>query len=201
MTHDGGFGRWVYARRRELGVTQKKLARLVGCSPVTIQKIEEGRRRPSPHLAEALATHLDITADHHGLFLEAARQPSPVERTPAPPGRTPVVPVPVTPLLGRDHERVALTDLLVQTPRRLVTLTGSPGVGKSRLAEELAHDLLAAFDEVQFTGLAALTSPGQVWPDVARGFGLSGGSGPLLDRLGTRLGRAGCCWCWTISST
>src|SRR3954453_21580562 len=47
------------------------------------------------------------------------------------------VPVPLTPLIGRARELVAVADTLQRT--RLVTLTGPGGVGKTRLGRELAR--------------------------------------------------------------
>jgi hypothetical protein len=43
------------------------------------------------------------------------------------------LPVPATPLLGREQEAAAIEDLVVREGVRLVTLTGPGGVGKSRL--------------------------------------------------------------------
>ncbi|MEZ4562360.1 MAG: tetratricopeptide repeat protein [Thermomicrobiales bacterium] len=51
------------------------------------------------------------------------------------------LPVPLTSLIGRDHELEGLENLLRRTPARLVTITGPGGIGKTRLALELAHRL------------------------------------------------------------
>jgi hypothetical protein len=51
------------------------------------------------------------------------------------------LPVPATPLLGREQEAVAVEDLVVREGVRLVTLTGPGGVGKTRLAVEAARRL------------------------------------------------------------
>src|SRR5918911_1560417 len=55
------------------------------------------------------------------------------------------VPVPPTPLLGREHELAALADLVRRDDVRLVTLTGPGGIGKTRLALELARRLAPEF--------------------------------------------------------
>ncbi len=60
-------------RRKALDLTQDDLARLVGCAAVTIQKIEEGRRRPSKHVAALLADHLAIAEEEREAFLRLAR--------------------------------------------------------------------------------------------------------------------------------
>src|SRR6266540_4028690 len=67
------FGRWLRHRRRMLDLTQDELAQRVGCSVVTIRKIETDERRPSKQIAERLATCLDIPPADHPAFLQAAR--------------------------------------------------------------------------------------------------------------------------------
>ena len=54
------FNIWIKRRRRALDLTQEDLAERVGCSTVTIQKIELGERRPSKQVALRLAECLGI---------------------------------------------------------------------------------------------------------------------------------------------
>src|ERR1700729_2625407 len=64
------------------------------------------------------------------------------------------VPVPATPLLGREQESAAVEDLVAREGARLVTLTGPGGVGKSRLMVEAARRLGAGFaDGARFIDL------------------------------------------------
>ena len=94
------------------------------------------------------------------------------------------LPVPVTPLVGRDQEAAEVGDLVVQEGVRLVTLTGPGGVGKSRLAVEVAGQLEPGFaDGVRFVDLAAVPAAGLVVAAVAAGLGLSTSGGTLLSDL------------------
>jgi predicted ATPase len=81
-------------------------------------------------------------------------------------------PVPLTAIVGREQETAALRDLLLRRTARLVTLTGPGGVGKTRLAIEVASGLDGGFDSVAFVPLAATGDPGLVVATVARAVGL-----------------------------
>jgi predicted ATPase/class 3 adenylate cyclase len=95
-----------------------------------------------------------------------------------------MVPVPVTPLAGREREAAAVVDLVVREGVRLVTLTGPGGVGKSRLAVEAAERLGPGFaDGVRFVELAAVPAADLVAAAVAAGLGLTTSAGWLLADL------------------
>ena len=49
--------------RKNRNLTQLELARLIGVSQVSISKIESGKRRPSPEVAQRIAHHFDLTTD------------------------------------------------------------------------------------------------------------------------------------------
>jgi predicted ATPase/class 3 adenylate cyclase len=83
------------------------------------------------------------------------------------------LPVPGTPLLGRERELEAVTDLIVGAGARLVTLTGPGGTGKTRLAMQAASELSDAFaDGAFFVALAPLRDTTAVRAAVAEAIGL-----------------------------
>jgi non-specific serine/threonine protein kinase len=76
-------------------------------------------------------------------------------------------------LLGRDEAVRAVVALARRPDVRLVTLTGSGGIGKTRLAIRAANDLLDDFaDGVWFVRLSRLTDPSLVIPTIAETLGL-----------------------------
>jgi predicted ATPase/Tfp pilus assembly protein PilF len=86
------------------------------------------------------------------------------------PAHTP--PAPLLPLIGREAEVCDVLNLL-QTAR-LVTLLGAPGIGKSRLALEVAHESMPYFaDGVAFIPLADVAAPADVPYAVLRALALT----------------------------
>jgi predicted ATPase/DNA-binding CsgD family transcriptional regulator len=79
------------------------------------------------------------------------------------------VPVPLTPLLGREHEVAALRQLLRRPDVRLVTCVGPAGVGKTRLVLHLARELKPRFaDGTAVVSLASIRDPALVLPTIAQ---------------------------------
>ncbi|HKI57861.1 MAG TPA: AAA family ATPase [Trueperaceae bacterium] len=70
---DALFGHWLRRRRKSLDLTQKELARRVGCSPATIRKLEADERRPSKHVAAAIAGILGVPDSERDAFVRFAR--------------------------------------------------------------------------------------------------------------------------------
>ena len=83
------------------------------------------------------------------------------------------LPAPETVLVGRRHELDHVGALLRVEGARLVTLTGAGGIGKTRLAVQIAHDLAEVFpDGVFFVDLAPLREPAFLPSAIARALGL-----------------------------
>ncbi len=81
---------------------------------------------------------------------------------------------PLTLFVGREKERRALTRLLPTC--RLLTLTGLGGVGKTRLAKRLSHELAPLYaDGITLVDLAPLNEARQVDEAVATALGAGGG--------------------------
>lgn len=183
---DYSFGTWVKRRRKALDLTQQELAQRVGCSLATIVKIEADQRRPSHQIAELLAEHLVIPTDQRDLFLKIARQVKgianldtlpplsthpPLSQIDPPKYNIPVSP---SPLIGREHEITMILQQLHNPACRLLTLTGPGGVGKTRLALEVAHTLRDHFPQgVFFVPLAGVTAPEFFLPAISESIGLT----------------------------
>jgi predicted ATPase len=99
------------------------------------------------------------------------------------------LPVQLTSFVGREKELKSVADGLISA--RLVTLTGTGGVGKTRLAVHAAAELLAGYpDGAWLCELAAVADPGSMLHVVAVSLGLAPGSGVVLaDDIAEFIGR------------
>lgn len=90
------------------------------------------------------------------------------------------VPQSLTPLVGRTHEVAQVVALLIESPVRLLTLTGPGGTGKTRLSLQVANQLQTSFEHgVHFVGLAAISDPELVPTAIAQALGVKEAVGDL----------------------
>lgn len=152
MTEIVSFGEWLQKRRNQLGLTRKALAQQVGCSPVTIKKIERDERRPSVQIARLLAQHLQIPESEQDTFIRRARgeyvpgldvpaqtavKPLPQFLTEEkPPDSTPI------PFVAREQELGVLQAALDSAQAgqgQLLFVIGGAGRGKTMLMQAFAR--------------------------------------------------------------
>jgi predicted ATPase len=95
------------------------------------------------------------------------------------------LPAPLTTLVGREREVAAACTLLRQSSIRLLTLTGPPGVGKTRLGLQVAAELRDTFtDGVIFVALEPIRDPDLVISTIAQALSMREvGSQPLIESL------------------
>jgi transcriptional regulator with XRE-family HTH domain len=190
MDAPASFGGWLKLRRWTLDLTQDAHARQVGCSVVTIPKLESDERRPSRQIAERLADALGIAPHERASFISLARAQPTLADAPPPdplPGSAPErtrtnLPLQLTRLIGRKADVAAIRRALLRVATRLLTLTAS-GVGKTRLALHIATEVHPAFaDGVCFVELAPIHDPDLVIAAIAQALGLREiGDHPLAE--------------------
>jgi non-specific serine/threonine protein kinase len=122
---------------------------------------ESARRSPEPLPHSPLAALAEAPAPGHPSVHAAARQPLPPLGLPVtPPNNLPLQP---TRFIGREQAIADVKRLLAEAP--LVTLTGAGGVGKTRLALQVAAELLEEYrDGVWVVELASVTAPTSGYP-------------------------------------
>ncbi|MDQ4128173.1 MAG: helix-turn-helix domain-containing protein, partial [Actinomycetota bacterium] len=190
LGQDVSFGARLRMLREAAELTQEELAERSGLTRKAISVLERGeRKRPYPHTVRSLADALDLSErDRASLFEAVPKRGTATSAAPAT-SPEPDLPVPPTPLLGRERELGEIRAFLREV--RLLTLTGVGGVGKTRLALGAARASLAAgtFPEgVVFVGLASLGDASLVIPTVARSLGVREvGSQPPLEALRAHL--------------
>ena len=147
-----GFGDLLREFRVRAGFSQSELAEKASISEAAVGALERGiRKAPHRNTVALLARALALT-DSEIAALDAARFAA---RKSSPETTAHNIDAERTSFVGREADLEHLLKLLRRS--RLVTVTGSGGVGKSRLALEVALKLLEeSFPEVWFVGLGSL---------------------------------------------
>ena len=149
----------ILLRRHRLArsLTQEQLAERAGVTAKAVGALERGeRRRPYPHTVRSLARALAL-GDGERAELENAVPFRIAPRREVTPPRSPAtqdrdLPAPHGPVLGREDEVDLVSDLLRAGERRLITLVGTGGAGRTTLA-------LAALAATLEWSLALLGNP------------------------------------------
>jgi non-specific serine/threonine protein kinase len=157
-----------------MGLTQAELAVRAGLSTRGVSDLERGLRgAPYPDTVARLANALVLgEAERTRLHIAARYGRGPLDpRLAAPPASESPLPEQLTSFVGREREIARVQHLLGTT--RLLTLSGTGGVGKTRLALEVARVCVHAYrDGVTLVDLAALASGDLVPRAVATALGL-----------------------------
>jgi transcriptional regulator with XRE-family HTH domain len=132
-------GELLRSHRKRAGMTQRQLADLSTLSERAVRNLESGKAlQPRQVTTDLLAAALRLSSLEHQALVAATRPPPLIEpsvQTPASP------PAQIDPLIGREHERRALIELLDSRTQRWITVVGLSGVGKTKLAMDVARNL------------------------------------------------------------
>nr|WP_254151145.1 tetratricopeptide repeat protein [Candidatus Chloroploca mongolica] len=190
-TLPASFGPALRFLRKRAHLTQDELGRRVGYSREQIARLENGSRFPDLTVVAALFVPALLMEDETPLVEQLLKLAGNTRATQVTPTRTrhmrgqqisnPIVtprlrvhtpPTPLLPLIGREAEVSALLDLLAS--ERLVTVLGAPGIGKTRLALEVARAARPIFAHgVAFVSLVDVVNPADVPYAVLRTLSLT----------------------------
>lgn len=194
------FGEYLRHLRRRARLTQRELGAAVGYSEAHIARLEGNQRMPDPAVVsaqfiEALGLKDDPEAAQRLIRLaESAREMRNVLKAGAlRAGHAPPTNLrtQLTSFVGRAEEIAEVKQLLGET--RLLTLTGPGGVGKTRLAVQVASEVLPRYpDGVWVVPLASVQDGARVLHAVASAIGMPAQGEVTVESLRDQLldGRA-----------
>src|SRR5258708_502588 len=160
--------------RAHKGWSQKELADLLDLPDTrTVARWERGQTLPHPHYRRELSRVFGKSIEELGLLEHSSMLHG--QETISPPNEQRSVPVWKVPAafhacIGRSQEIAAICALLKRTDVRLLTILGPGGIGKTRLAVEIAEQMRNHFvDGISYVSLATLNDPALVLPAIAQG--------------------------------
>jgi non-specific serine/threonine protein kinase len=156
------FGELLRQYRRAAGLTQEELAEQASVSPRSISGWESGGvHLPRRDTLALLGRALGLEGPEREALQASIERPGPRRRAlPLRPEHN--LPRTLSTFVGRERELLELRELLRTAP--LLTLVGSGGVGKTRLALELIREQVTSFgDGVWLVELASIVN-GSVLP-------------------------------------
>lgn len=166
------FGLLLKRYRQAAGLSQEALAERAELSPRAISDLERGvNRSPRYVTLELLAHALALSSQQRDFFRAIALDTAPASSDTHPTRN--VLPIPPARMIGREKEHVQAMQLFQAGKTRLLSIIGPSGVGKTRLAIQIAQDLAPVYsDGVVFIPLAAIRDAALVPNTVAQHLGI-----------------------------
>ena len=180
------FAQELRRQRLAVALTQRDLAERSGISARAISDLERGiNRAPQRETARMLCEALGLTPAERSRCLDLARRrPQLAPPCPRPRGGN------LDPLIGRSQEIALIEELLLKPGAHLVTLAGPGGVGKTRLATEIARRFATQHAcDVPLLRFEGLHDESLVVPTLAGAVNVpvSGGAAAMRARVAARL--------------
>jgi predicted ATPase len=176
------FGLVLKRLRLAAGLTHEALAERAGVGVRTISDLERGiSNAPRSDTLALIVDALDLSFEERALLELSARQS--VARSRSLPSSPTNLPFQITSFIGRQAETRSLPELIVDG-KRLVTLTGPGGVGKTRLALHVGEVMCTTFsDGVFVVDLAPVADDEGARQAMGIALGLEVAGAPPLPRL------------------
>jgi predicted ATPase/tetratricopeptide (TPR) repeat protein/DNA-binding XRE family transcriptional regulator len=169
--------------RQRQCLSQEELALATGVSVRTISNLERAATRPRRGTVRALADGLGLSHHEREAFEANAVVAAPDHVA----LRAGTLPAPVASIVGREDEAAELARRLTAGMRRLIVVTGPGGVGKSRLALDVAWRVAGSYERVDAIDVSTLRDRDEVMVALAAAVDVPASSA-TLDALATRVG-------------
>jgi predicted ATPase/DNA-binding transcriptional regulator YiaG len=176
---------WLRQAREERGWTLEEVARRINLPDAQmVGRWERGIHRPQPHHRRMLCELFGKSPQELGLISERKLE-TPMLALPGLSEAIWHVPAKFSTFVGREQEIARIQALFARPDVRLITLSGPGGVGKTRLAIQVAEAMRGSFVQgACFVSLEAILDPGLLWSALAKELGIqqySKGSGIRQD--------------------